>query len=76
MKKYATNNPENGINIDIIPKTGYTEGAEQSDIISGGIPMYRAPTNARIDHRVFSKTAKKTKQINISPKHMRGGTRL
>lgn len=38
--------------------------------------MYRAPTNARIDHRVFSKTAEKTKQINISPKNMRGGIRL
>lgn len=76
MKKYATSNPENGISIDTIPKMGYSKDAEQSDIISGGIPMYRAPTNARIDQRVFSKTAKKTKQINISPKNMRGGIRL
>lgn len=33
-------------------------------------------TNAKKDQKIFSATAKKTKKINISPKIMRGGTRL
>lgn len=28
------------------------------------------------DTRVFTQTAKKTKAVNVSPKSMRGGTRL
>ena len=28
------------------------------------------------DKKVFTQTAKKTKAVNISPKNMRGGTRL
>lgn len=28
------------------------------------------------DAKIFNKTAKKTKAINLSPKAMRGGTRL
>lgn len=28
------------------------------------------------DKKIFTKTAKKTKTINLSPKIMRGGTRL
>lgn len=31
---------------------------------------------AKKDRKVFSKTAKKTKTINLTPKVMRGGTRL
>lgn len=30
----------------------------------------------RGDHRMFTRTASKTKQINITPKIMRGGIRL
>lgn len=33
-------------------------------------------TKKRVDKRVFSRTAASTKKINISPKVMRGGTRL
>ena len=28
------------------------------------------------DHKIFNRTAKKTKTMNISPKMMRGGIRL
>lgn len=28
------------------------------------------------DKKVFTQTAKKTKAVNVSPKNMRGGTRL
>lgn len=28
------------------------------------------------DHKYFSRTATKTKKVNVSPKIMRGGTRL
>lgn len=28
------------------------------------------------DKKIFTQTAKKTKSINVSPKNMRGGTRL
>lgn len=28
------------------------------------------------DTKVFTQTAKKTKAVNVSPKNMRGGTRL
>ena len=33
-------------------------------------------TNRKRDHKNFARTAKKTKKINVSPKVMRGGTRL
>ena len=33
-------------------------------------------TNRKRDHASFARTAKKTKKINVSPKVMRGGTRL
>ena len=33
-------------------------------------------TNRRRDHKNFARTAKSTKKINVSPKVMRGGTRL
>lgn len=33
-------------------------------------------TNKRKDKAIFSRTAASTKKINISPKVMRGGTRL
>jgi hypothetical protein len=36
----------------------------------------RSKTNHNIDQRIFSRTADKTKKMNISPKIMRGGTRL
>ena len=36
----------------------------------------RAPVKAVKDGKVFSHTAKKTKEINLSGKVMRGGTRL
>lgn len=38
--------------------------------------MYRRETNKAADSRFFSATANKTKSINITPKIMRGGTRL
>lgn len=37
---------------------------------------YRMPTKATVDHKIFRRTATKTKKINISPKVMRGGIRL
>lgn len=36
----------------------------------------RSKTNHRKDAKIFNRTAKKTKTINLSPKAMRGGTRL
>lgn len=36
----------------------------------------RKPTKEKKDRKIFSRTAKKTKAINITPKIMRGGTRL
>lgn len=38
--------------------------------------MARKNTNKRVDKSVFKRTAAGTKKINISPKVMRGGTRL
>ena len=42
----------------------------------GGEYMSRKNTSKRVDKRIFSRTAASTKKINISPKVMRGGTRL
>lgn len=36
----------------------------------------RAKMSTSKDKKVFTQTAKKTKAVNISPKNMRGGTRL
>ena len=36
----------------------------------------RKKMKAKKDKRIFKATSKKTKTINISPKNMRGGTRL
>lgn len=36
----------------------------------------RAPVRAKKDKRVFSKTAAKTKNINIKPGEWRGGIKL
>nr|CDL65808.1 unnamed protein product [uncultured bacterium] len=36
----------------------------------------RKKMKGKRDKRVFKQTANKTKAINISPKNMRGGTRL
>lgn len=36
----------------------------------------RTSTNPYNDHKVFTRTAAKTKKININPKAMRGGIRL
>ena len=36
----------------------------------------RSPVDPKVDQKVFKHTADKTKKINISPKVMRGGTRL
>lgn len=38
--------------------------------------MKRKPVSKRRDKRIFSKTANKTKKINVEPKVMRGGIRL
>lgn len=38
--------------------------------------MARKNTVKRVDRKVFQRTAAATKKINISPKVMRGGTRL
>ena len=40
------------------------------------INMARKRVSPRKDKRIFKKTAAGTKTINISPKTMRGGTRL
>ena len=37
---------------------------------------YRKSTNTALDAKIFSKTAQSTKSINVTPKIMRGGTRL
>lgn len=37
---------------------------------------YRSPVRRVKDRKMFSRTAKKAKKINISPKIMRGGIRL
>lgn len=36
----------------------------------------RTKMNTSKDKKVFTQTAKKTKAVNVSPKNMRGGTRL
>lgn len=36
----------------------------------------RTKMSTNKDKKVFTQTAKKTKAINVSPKNMRGGTRL
>lgn len=38
--------------------------------------MARKNTIKRVDRKIFSRTAASTKKMNISPKVMRGGTRL
>lgn len=38
--------------------------------------MKRRRVSKRRDKRIFSKTANKTKKINVEPKVMRGGIRL
>ena len=38
--------------------------------------MKRRPVQKSRDKRVFTKTANKTKKINVEPKVMRGGIRL
>lgn len=37
---------------------------------------HRKKMKPKRDQKIFSKTAKKTKTINLTPKIMRGGTRL
>lgn len=37
---------------------------------------YRTPVKPEKDKKVFKHTADKTKKVNVSPKIMRGGTRL
>lgn len=37
---------------------------------------YRKRTKSRLDKKVFSFTAKKSKKVNLVPKSMRGGIRL
>lgn len=36
----------------------------------------RSKVNHKKDAKIYNKTAKKTKTINLSPRAMRGGTRL
>ena len=36
----------------------------------------RHKTRKRIDQKIFKRTARKTKKINVSPKVSRGGIRL
>ena len=38
--------------------------------------MSRKRTRKKIDQKIFRRTARKTKKINISPKVSRGGIRL
>ena len=38
--------------------------------------MKRAPTNAKIDRKIFSQTAGSKKVIYLEPSNMRGGIRL
>lgn len=37
---------------------------------------HRSRSARRRDHRIFSRTARKSKKININPKIFRGGIRL
>lgn len=37
---------------------------------------WRKKTNRRIDKKIFNRTARKTKKINLYPCNMRGGIRL
>nr|CAI9750808.1 hypothetical protein DNLHUEGD_DNLHUEGD_CDS_0010 [Microvirus sp.] len=37
---------------------------------------HRKSVNPKIDKKVFTNTAKKTKKINVNPKPSRGGIRL
>lgn len=36
----------------------------------------RSSVNSALDKAIFSRTAKRTRAINVAPKIMRGGTRL
>lgn len=38
--------------------------------------MSKINTNRSRDHKIFKRTAANSKKINVSPKVMRGGTRL
>ena len=38
--------------------------------------MSKTNTSKKVDKQVFKRTAATTKKVNISPKVMRGGTRL
>lgn len=38
--------------------------------------MFRESVNRGLDKKIFSRTAVKTKEMNIHPNIMRGGTRL
>lgn len=38
--------------------------------------MNRRQTNKRIDEKIFTRTARHTKKINVDPKVNRGGIRL
>ena len=42
----------------------------------GGKFMQRRPMRAGKDKRIFSRTAKKIKKINVNPRIMRGGIRM
>lgn len=42
----------------------------------GGIMAYRKTVKPKIDKKIFTNTAKKTKKINVNPKPSRGGIRL
>ena len=50
--------------------------SNKSDTMKGEYIMARTNTRKRKDKAIFSRTAASTKKINISPKVMRGGTRL
>lgn len=38
--------------------------------------MHRTTTHPGLDERVFKRTARATKKINVAPRIMRGGIRL
>lgn len=42
----------------------------------GSIMAYRKTVKPKIDKKIFTNTAKKTKKINVNPKPSRGGIRL
>lgn len=44
--------------------------------MKGEKTMAKTNTNKRKDRQIFKRTAAGTKKINITPKVMRGGTRL